>query len=428
LFKSSQREQKIFHAIEKKGSEYSNNHRIKYNSQVGKLFSKELKAVPLEPFKMERIQSEWENVVSYNLSESGVEPVKVMELISMLEGEEGIQSQVLERQLGYPQTNGTEELRGLISEMYQEAGIQNVIVTNGTSEANYIATWKLFDQKDEDKNELVLMLPNYMQIPGLAKAFGAKIRPLNLRKEGTEWIPDLDALQNIVSKKTRAIAIVNPNNPTGAILDGAQQKVIAELAADFDVWILSDEVYQGAELEGPPTPTMYDFYDKVLVISGLSKAYGLPGLRIGWIVSHSDEEITDLWKYKDYTSISHSNLSDLLARIALHPEVRTKLIERTRSILQTNWPVLNEWFQGHGDLFKPSSPKAGAIAFVQYHLGINSTTLVERLIHEKSVLVVPGDHFGYDHHLRIGYGPETEYLIEGLALIHELLEEIKKES
>ncbi len=191
--------------------------------------------------------------------------------------------------------------------------------------------------------------------------------------------------------------------------------------------MLSDEVYQGAELEDPITPTMYDYYDKVIAINGLSKAYGLPGLRIGWIVSHNEKQIAEFWKYKDYTTISPSNLSDFLAQVTLHPEIRPKLLERTRTILQTNWPVLNEWFIGHGELFEVIPPKAGAIAFVKYNLNINSTELVQRLLHEKSCLVVPGDHFGYDYHLRIGYGPETDYLIAGLALIHELLEEINAE-
>jgi len=388
---------------------------------------KELTPMVLEPFKMERLQSEWENIVRYNLSESGVEPLKVSELLNMLDNGEELQRRLLDRRLGYPQTNGTVELRNLIAQMYHEASEHNVIVTNGTAEANYIATWSLFDQKSDEKNELVLMLPNYMQISGLAKAFGARIRPLLLKKEKNEWVPDLEALQDAVTMKTRAIAIVNPNNPTGAVLDAAQLKVIADIAADYDAWVLSDEVYQGAELEGPITPTIYDYYDKVLAINGLSKAYGLPGLRIGWIVSHNEKQIAEFWKYKDYTTISPSNLSDFLAQITLHPEIRPKLLERTRSILQTNWPVLNEWFIGHGELFEAIPPKAGAIAFVKYNLNINSTELVQRLLHEKSCLVVPGDHFGYDNHLRIGYGPETDYLIAGLALIHELLEEIKAE-
>jgi len=379
----------------------------------------------LEPFKMERLQSEWENVVRYNLSESGVEPLKVTELLNMFGEGKALQTQLMERRLGYPQTNGTVELRTLISEMYHGTNAQNVIVTNGTAEANFIAIWNLLDKKDTEKDELVLMLPNYMQIPGLAKAFGAHIRPLNLKKEGEKWVPDLEDLQNTITKKTRVIAIVNPNNPTGYRMDSAEVKMIADLAAEHDAWVISDEVYQGAELDGKTTPSMFDYYDKVLVTNGLSKAYGLPGLRIGWIISHSVEQIADFWKYKDYATISNTILSDMLAQIALSPNVRSQLIERTRNILRTNWAVLREWFQGHTELFEVTPPEAGAIAFVKYNLEINSTELVQRLIHEKSVLVVPGDHFGHDHHLRIGYGPETDYLIAGLALIHELLEEIK---
>ncbi|MHA2365032.1 MAG: aminotransferase class I/II-fold pyridoxal phosphate-dependent enzyme [Candidatus Hodarchaeales archaeon] len=386
--------------------------------------------MPLETFQMERMQSQWEHVVQYNLSESGVAPVRLSELLNMTGDGENLQTQFMNRRLAYSQTNGTVELRTNISKIYgTNVTAENVIVTNGTAEANFLAIWNLLDQRN-GKDELVLQLPNFMQIWGISRAFGAQVKPFHLKKESNKWIFDLDELQNVVTPKTRCIVLCNPNNPTGATLGVDELKAIADLAAEYDTWILSDEVYRGAELEEMPktTPTMFDYSDKVLITSGLSKAYGLPGLRIGWIVSPDEDQIADFWRYKDYTTTQPGSLSDFLAQIALQPEIRVQLLKRTRNILQTNWTVLHNWFQEHGDLFEVIPPKAGAITMVKYNLDIGSTELVYRLKDEKSVLIVPGDHFGIDHHLRIGYGDKTDYLISGLTLVHEFLEEIKKEA
>ncbi|UCG90136.1 MAG: aminotransferase class I/II-fold pyridoxal phosphate-dependent enzyme, partial [Candidatus Heimdallarchaeota archaeon] len=366
----------------------------------------------------------------YNLSESGVTPVRLSELLNMTGDAENLQTQLMNRRLAYSQTNGTVELRTNIGKTYgTNVTAENVTVTNGTIEANFLAIWNLLDQRN-GQDELVLQLPNFMQIWGISRAFGAQIKPFYLKKDDNEWILDFDELQKVVTSKTRCIVLCNPNNPTGATLDANELKAIADLATDYDTWILSDEVYRGAELEEMPqtTPTMFDYSDKVLITSGLSKAYGLPGLRIGWIVSPDEDQIADFWRYKDYTTTQPGNLSDFLAQIALQPEIRVQLLKRTRKILQTNWVVLQNWFQEHDDLFEVIPPKAGAITMVKYNLDIGSTELVYRLKDEKSVLIIPGDYFGIDHHLRIGYGDETDYLIAGLDFVHEFLEEIKKET
>src|SRR5262249_8145301 len=153
--------------------------------------------------------------------------------------------------------------------MYQGAAIENVQVTNGTSEANYINIWSLVDQTDE----IVLMLPNYMQIWGISRGFGGVVRPFHLREE-TGWRPDLDELQRSVNQKTKLIAVCNPNNPTGYILTDDEMRAIVEIARRANAWLLCDEVYQGAERERPRTKSFWGMYDKVIVTNGLSKAYG----------------------------------------------------------------------------------------------------------------------------------------------------------
>jgi aspartate/methionine/tyrosine aminotransferase len=369
----------------------------------------------IERFEMERMQSTWENVVDYNLSESGVHPLSLRELVN----EEEL-SQILVTGLGYSQTNGTPELRQAIARLYPGATIDQIMATSGSSEANFLLMWRLLEPGDE----IVFMMPNYMQMHGLVRAFGARLKPWWLR-QSLGWAPDLDDLRQLVTKKTRLIIVTNPNNPTGAVLSQEARAAIAENAARVGAWIIADEVYQGAEREGEPTPSFWGTYDKVVIVNGLSKAYGLPGVRIGWIVGPEDS-VQDTWPYHDYTTISPSILSDRLARIALMPVNREKILKRTRAILQNNFPVLEAWFESLGGLFEFIAPRAGAIAFARYHHSINSTELVTRLIREKSVLIVPGDHFEMDHHLRFGFGSEPAYLERGLARIRETLLDIRK--
>ncbi len=369
----------------------------------------------IEPFKMERMQSTWENVVTYNLSESGVHPIPLKELISQEE-----ENELLSLELGYCQTNGTPELRKMISQLYPGSNPENILVTNGSAEANFILVWSHIEPGDE----VLFMLPNYMQMWGLLRGFGAAVKPYYLHEE-LHWAPDLEELKKLVTKKTKLIVITNPNNPTGAVLNEESMKVIIELAEGADAWILSDEVYQGAEFEGEATPSFYGRYEKAIVVNGLSKAYGLPGLRIGWIMA-SEDFIKKTWSYHDYTTIAPSILSDRLAQIALTPENREKIRRRTQSILKSNFPKLESWLKEKSGLFEFVPPRAGAIAFVRYNLGINSTELVEKLIHEKSVLVVPGDHFEMDHYLRFGFGEKEKKLLEALELIGETLDEVKR--
>ena len=367
----------------------------------------------VEQFAMERMQSTWENRVDYNLSESGVHPLTPRELLR----EANIDA-VLDQALVYTQSNGTVPLRSSIATLYPNASADHIQVTNGGSEANYVVVWRLIEPGDE----VALLVPNYMQTFGLARAFGATVRqwPLVEDTGRGRWRPDLDELARIVSDRTRLIIICTPNNPTGARLTVDELDAIAGIADRHGAWILSDEVYRGAELDGRDTPSMWGRSERAIITSGLSKAYGLPGLRIGWIAA-LPSFVASTWSYHDYTTISPGALSDRLARVALDPERRLDLLERTRAILRGNLPIIERWLGDHAPAFSWIAPEAGAIVYVRYNYRINSTELVTRLRDEKSVLIVPGDHFGMDGYLRLGYGERTEYLQQGLERVHALL-------
>src|SRR5262249_46148108 len=153
-----------------------------------------------------------------------------------------------------------------------------------------------------------------------------------LAHTGTRWALDVDALDRLVTPRTKLIAICNPNNPTGARFDAPDLDRIVAVAARCGSWLLADEIYPGAELDGCETPSIWGRYDRAIVTRGLSKAYGLPGLRIGWVVG-PPPLVASLWAYHDYTSIAPGALSDALARHALEPAQRSRLLERTRAIL-----------------------------------------------------------------------------------------------
>ena len=371
----------------------------------------------LEPFAMERMQSTYENEVEFNLSESGVYPLSVRELLADPHDWDG----VLDQPLVYTQSNGTRELRARIAALYRGATIDHIEVTNGGSEANYIVTWKLVEPGDD----VVLMVPNYMQTWGLSRAFGGTVREWKLRPDriAKRWVADTDDLKRLVTSKTRLIIICTPNNPTGARLTQTELDDICRVAGQQGAWILSDEIYRGAERDGRESPSIWSRYERVIVTSGLSKAYGLPGLRIGWIVGPPDFTAAT-WAYHDYTTIAPGALSDRLARAALTPERRQMLLGRTRTIVRDNFPVLEQWLSGQPGAFTWIPPEAGAICYAQYHYDINSLELANRLRTEKSVLIVPGDHFGMDRYVRFGYGERPEYLRAGLARVAELLADV----
>jgi len=370
----------------------------------------------LEPFALERFQSIWENRVAWNLAESGVHPLTLAEIVTTAE----VRDALLGVTLGYPQTNGTAELRALIAALYHGATPAHVQVTNGGSEANCVLLMRLVQPGDE----IVFMTPNYMQARGLARGLGATVREWRLREHGNganaRWVADLDELKTLVTPRTRAILICNPNNPTGArfgadVLDG-----ICAIADAAGAWIVSDEIYRGAERDGDETPSIWGRSERAIVSSGLSKAYGLPGLRIGWAVA-PPALVEDLWAIHDYTTIAPGAINDRLARIVLSPGRRAEIIARTRGIIRTNYPLLKRWLdQQEGLTHVP--PDAGAIAFVRYARPLPSLTLVERLRDEQGVLVVPGSHFDMDGCLRIGFGSDPDHLSAALGRIGDFLQ------
>ncbi len=369
------------------------------------------------PFAMERYQSTWEHAVELQLSESGVHPVTLAEIARIA----GIDvAELSDVALEYVQSNGSDELRRSIAAFHPGSTADGIVVTCGSSEANFLAAWELLGPGDE----LVFMEPNYFQIHGLADNFGAEVHDWWLDRGTNGWEPDPDRLARLITPRTRAIVVTSPHNPTGARFSEEVVSRIAEIAERHGVWLIADEVYRGAEIDGAESTSFAGRCERLIVTGGLSKAYAAPGLRIGWAVT-TPEMAARLWARKDYTTISPSALSVVIAERALTREARLRLLERTRSILRANWPVMRSWLEERADCLDWAPPDAGAIAFVRYQLPIESMQLAEKLRIEQGGLLVPGVHFRTPEYLRIGFGPPQERLRDGLTRLGRVLDPLR---
>ena len=358
------------------------------------------------PFELERWQCMWENRVRFNLAESGVHPLSVDELLQITDTDPRLLGS---QRLVYSQSNGTEALRAAISALYPGTTEENVLVTVGSSEANFVICWTLLAPGER----ATVQVPNYLQTWGIARSNGADVNTFALRAD-LGWEPDLDEVRAAIRPDTNLVVVTNPNNPTGRVLSARSRDAIVERVEEVGAWLLVDEVYQGAERVGSTTESCWGRSERVVITNGLSKAYGLPGLRIGWIVGPRDF-VREAWSRQDYTVIGPSAVSDLLAIRAL--AARDKILERTRGILRDNYRTLEEWLRSLDGLLTWRPPDAGAICLAEYRLGIESGRLVEHLREFHDVLLVPGTHLGLTNHLRIGFGEEPNSLAGGLEAL-----------
>lgn len=360
--------------------------------------------MPFSPFELEEWQSRWETTVTYNLADSGVAAVRLGDLLA----DEAELRRFLDVDLHYPPVAGTPLLRERIA-AWLGAAPENVLVTVGASEANAILTSTLVEPGDE----VVVMEPGYRQIRGVALNAGAAVRDFPLEQE-RGWRPDLAALDEAVTERTRLIAVTNPNNPVGTILSDAEMETVTAAARRVGAWLLADEVYRGTErLTDTITPTFWGRYERVISVGSLSKAFGLPGLRLGWIVA-PPELVEAAWRRHEYVTIATGALSMRLAELALEPAARDRLLARTRRFIREGYERLGEWIGDNAGLLSIVPPAATALGFVRYHFDMPSFEVAQALRREADVLVAPGSHFGVEQHLRMTHGLERHVVDEAL--------------
>ncbi len=345
------------------------------------------------------------------MSESGVRPLTLRELGAMGFDLEA----VMDMPLGYSQSNGTLPLRESLCGIYPGATVDHIEVTNGTSEANYLVALSQLTAGDE----VAFEVPNYMQLWGVPQSLGAKVNTFRLRSEAG-WEPDWEEFERAVNPKTRLVYISHPNNPTGSVLTEEAMQRIVRRCEQVGAWLMADEVYLGAEIHRARTKSFWGMGDRVIVTSGLSKAYGIPGVRIGWIVGPT-QVVATCWSQHDYLTIGPNKLSDILARTAVRPDNRDKLYARTRQILQANVAIFEAWLKSFDGVLSFTPPEAGALALVRYASKIPSLELAERVRVNRSTLIVPGSHLGLEGTFRIWLGGRPEYISEGYRRVGEEL-------
>lgn len=334
-------------------------------------------------FCLERWQSLRDWRARYNLSESGVEPLTYEELVELVGMPRGVV-------LGYGMTKGLPRLREELAVMHG-VGPEEVLVTSGGAEANFVTTLALVGPGDR----AVVVMPTYMQIPGILRGIGAVVDKTWIKYgEGL----DEEELKRKVARGVKAVFVTNPNNPTGYVLSEGERKLLVDLAEDAGAYLVVDEVYRGLEHEGPETPTFAKHYDKAVVTGSLSKTYGLPGLRIGWVVGPEDV-VNGAWAVKDYTTISPPLLDQHLAVAVL--EKRDYFINRSRTIVRRNFAIFGEYVKAR-PYVKWWNTKAAAFSHI--YVGGDTLKLAEEIFEETGVLVNPGECFEMKGYLRVGLG------------------------
>jgi aspartate/methionine/tyrosine aminotransferase len=253
-------------------------------------------------------------------------------------------------------------------------------------------------------------VPTYQQHTAIPESLGAEVRELRLR-ERDGWLPDTDELGRLADRGVKVIALVNPHNPTGSLLDEARFAEIVAVAREHGAWILADEVYRGLDQAGEGTsPSCVDRYERTVAVGSMSKAFSLAGLRLGWVVAPR-EVLTAVSRHRDYSVISVGMVDDLLAAIAL--EAKDALLARNRAIVRENLAILDEWVADEPavDYVRPAS---GTTALLRYAVDLPSEDLCVRLLEAEGVMFTPGSALDIEGYLRIGYANHVSVLRVGL--------------
>ncbi len=371
----------------------------------------------VDPFKVEKWLNAYELDVEINISETCVDPFTLREFLH-LTGREEFFEDFLDTKLTYGFIPGSPGLRSGLAKLYGNMKPENILVTGGAIGANFLTLYSLVEPGDT----VISVHPTYQQLYSVAKSFNADVKLLQLRMND-EWLPKIDELVELMDNRTKLIVINNPNNPTGSLIDAETLHSICDIAEEIGAYLLDDESYRGLYIDPEESvPSVVEITDRGIATGSFSKTFSLTGLRLGWIAAGRllIEEFEDR---RDYITISNGMIDDALATIAV--ENIDLILDRNLNILRTNYEILSEWVEDE-PLIEWVPPKAGTVAFLRHKLHISSEELCIRLMEEKNVLIVPGSCFDIDGFLRIGFGNNTDILLEGLSRFKEFLNGYRK--
>ncbi len=363
----------------------------------------------VRPFRIERYYARYEFTTRYMLSSSDCESRTIE---SLLELEPGAHDRLLGTWCGYTESPGSRDLRVAIAGCYERIDPDEVIVTSCAEEGIFLVHHALLRAGDH----AIVETPCYESALELARSTGAEVSSWRRRYENG-WAPDLDALERLINLRTRVLYVNQPHNPTGTLMDRATFERVVELARLHGIVLFSDEVYRELEHDaGKRLPAACDLDERAVSLGSISKSYGLPGLRLGWLVTRDPDLREAIVRLKDYTTICSSAPSEVLTAVALRN--RDVLLQRNLSILERNLPLLEGFFERHAETFEWVRPTAGPIGFPRV-LGVEDVERFCERLAAHGVLLLPGSVYDEPEHVRVGFGRAN--LPDALAVLESAL-------
>jgi len=366
----------------------------------------------IKPFKLERYYTMHEHTAQYSLCNSDCEAMTIADLLSL---EKGAKEAFDNTWLGYTHTQGSPELRQDISTIYNKITPDYLTVCTGAQEPIFLFPHAVLNSEDE----VIVQTPCYQSLQSVPESIGCKVLKWAVNYKGNVPHFDIEALKEMISNKTKVIYLNAPHNPTGFLFTKAEQQEIIALARMNNIIIFCDEVYRELEHDASfAIPAFTDAYENGVSVGVMSKAYGLPGLRIGWLATQNREILEKVAILKEYTTICNAGPSEFLAGLALRN--RYTILEKNLKIIQHNLPLYDTFFAKYSDLFSWYKPNAGPITFVKMHFDSDDMGFAEQALKEKGVLILPGDIYDYNGYFRIGFGrrkiPEALEQFEAFVL------------
>ena len=352
-------------------------------------------------FELEKYFSKWEFTADHHMTASDMESLSLADLRAMASDDDRACFDDL--WLGYTETWGAPELREAIAQTYEKIQADNVLCMAGAGEGIYAAMRVLLNNYDH----AIVIVPNYQSaetVPlDICEVSGVRVYSEN------NWRIDIDDIDAAIKSNTRLISINYPQNPTGTVMPREDLDALITLCRKYDIYLFSDEVYRGIELnDDDRMPQVADVYEKGISLNVMSKAYGLPGLRVGWVASQDSEVLQKIEAYKHYLSICNSAPSEQLSIIALNN--RDKILNRNRDIVRRNIAVLDQFFDDFSSLFEWQRPQGGCVAFPKYTGADGVEEFCRKLIEDSGVLLLPSSIYRSElmetpsDHFRIGFG------------------------
>ncbi|MEQ8200407.1 MAG: aminotransferase class I/II-fold pyridoxal phosphate-dependent enzyme [Syntrophomonadaceae bacterium] len=347
-------------------------------------------------FKLERYFARHEFNAPYLLCCSDCESLTVRDLLDM---QAGSQDEFHDLWLDYTESQGDQVLREEIASLYRTIAPQQILVHSGAEEAIHNMAAALLQPGDH----VIVQMPCYQSLSELPTSIGCQVSGWYLRPQSGGWQADLYELQALITPRTRLIIVNSPHNPTGHLFSREKWVQILDLAAQHGIILFADEVYKYMEHTDEPLPWACDVYENAVSLGVMSKSFGLPGLRIGWIATNNTGILKAMAAYKDYTTICNSAPSEFLATLALRN--RSGILERNRRLVKENLQRLEQFFARHRDRFEWLRPGGGPIAFPAFRDAVSASAYAERMAAQSGILILPGSCYDYDdRHFRIGFG------------------------